>query len=185
MSNLLSWLVKADAIISRGILHRVSQGMAWLAGGCAIALMLIATISIFGRRIPLFAGPWLAFTIDYAEFLIALIIGFTVTYAWYRKGHVRIGIIFDSLGKRAKDAIDLVSALIGCCIYGYISWAMWHVAARFLATNRCSTVMGVPEAPFVIAFAFAFTIFSLVLLRSVIGLAIKLSGRHIERGGLY
>jgi TRAP-type mannitol/chloroaromatic compound transport system permease small subunit len=185
MSDRLSWLARVDEIISRGILHKLTQAMAWLGGGCVIALMMIATISIFGRRISLFAGGWLAFTMDYSQVLIALAIGFTVAYAWYRRGHVRIGIIYDSVGTRAKDIIDLASALVGCCVYGFVAWAMWPVAMNFLATGRRSFVMGVPEAPFIIAFAFAFTIFGLVLLRSVVGLAIKLSGRHIERGGLY
>lgn len=180
-----SLLARVDRVLSQKILYGITRVMA-VGGACTvIALMMIATVSVFGRRIPAFQGPWLAFCIEYSEFLMALTIGFTVCYTWYKSGHVRIGIIFDSLSPRAKDVINLISTLIGLVIIGYICYSMWPTAYLYFKLKRTTSTMVILEYPWLMVFCFSMTIFTLALLRSAIGFAIKLTGRPVEHGGLY
>ncbi|MFC1916577.1 TRAP transporter small permease [Chloroflexota bacterium] len=180
-----SRLGRWEAAASRIGLFKVAQGGAWVAGVCVVLMGLITFFTVVLRRTP-FGGGWMIGGLEIVQLLMAMVSVFALAFTWYLGGHIRIGLIREKIkNPRIKGLIDAPAALFGLVWIGFLAWGLWGVSMYNMQQKAFTTMLGIPESPWMFAFLIVMVHFFFVFLRSFLGLIAKASGRPIEHDGLY
>lgn len=184
-SGSYGFLARLGRTISEVFLYRGAQFAAWVAGVGIIVLMLVSVISVLGRRIQFFAGPWLFSIKEISELTMSVLVGFSIAFCWYLGGHVRIGIIRDTRSPRVRGVMDVAATCCGIIWLIAVAWSFLQLIPTSLELGIMTIIAEIPKAPFQIIFLIMVIHFVFVLLRSMIGFAIRASGRSIQHDGYY
>ena len=145
---------------------------------------VITVVTVFGRKSAL-AGPWLMSGIEIATFILALITALSAAAIWYKKGHIRVGIIRDRRGPKAGAIMDIVGTVLFLFWIVAMAWGVLDVGIASYVTNERTLTSEIPIGPFQIIFAILLIHFAFVLLRSVWGFSAKAAGRDVPNEGLF
>jgi TRAP-type mannitol/chloroaromatic compound transport system permease small subunit len=94
-------------------IDRLTRQVARLATLLLLALVALVFFNVFGRYI-VGASPVWAQELEWHLMAPVALLGITVLML--ERGHVRVDMVYDRLGKRAQGALDLVSMLCGVVI---------------------------------------------------------------------
>ena len=103
-----------------------------------------------------------------ASLLGALIIAGAIPYTHVLKGHIRIGLLVESLPPRIRYIIEIVINLIGFTLFALISWQATLFAITTFEIGELSEVLKIPLTPFAYIVAIGCIAITLVLLLDVI-----------------
>ncbi len=179
-SRLVAWVRWLDKVLSRGFIFKGSQVLAVLAGVCVLLLAAITFVEVVGRNSP-FAGACLAYNFESAEFLMAMVSVMALGYCWHAGGHIRMGLIRDNCGPRARAFIDAASSLFGIVFAAAVVWAVWGMSAQNQEFNAKTNDLQLPFAPMQITFTIVMAHFGLVLFRSWLGSTLTVFGLVAEK----
>ena len=177
MKRVLHWLDKG---FSKYFLYEGSKVLAVCGGAFLIGLMLVTFITVVFRLLPM-RSDWLVGGYEFSEMFMSMLTPFAMAYAWYRAGHVRIGLVRDKLPPGPKAFLDGLSALFGAIFCLSIAWGVWELSETSFAIGRASNLRDIPIAPFQVLFVVVIGHFLLVLLRSLMGLIAKAFGSTFAR----
>ena len=169
-------LHSADKGFSEYFLFKGSKVLAVFGGGFLLALMMVTFITVVFRLLPM-RTDWLVGGYEFSEMFMSMLTPFAMAYAWYRAGHVRIGLVRDRLPTRPKAFLDAISALLGAVFCLSIAWGVWELSETSFTLARASNLRDIPIAPFQVLFVVVIGHFLLVLLRSLVGLIAKGFGK--------
>ncbi|MFC1916916.1 TRAP transporter small permease [Chloroflexota bacterium] len=180
-----SRLSRWEAAISRVTLFGAAQIGAWIVGVCIVLMGLVTFLTVVLRRSPL-AGGWMIGGIEIVQILMAMVSVFALAFTWYLGGHIRIGLIRERVrSPRKRGLLDGAATFLGMLWIAAATWGLWGVSMNNLYLGSATTMQGIREAPFLLAFFIAMGHFAFVLLRSFLGLTAKGSGRPVNHDGLY
>ena len=162
----------ANKGFSEYFLFHGSKVLAFCGGAFLIGLMLVTFITVVFRLLPI-RSDWLVGGYEFSEMFMSMLTPFAMAYAWYRAGHVRIGLVRDRLPTGPKALLDAISALCGAIFCLSIAWGVWELSETSFAIGRSSNLRDIPIGPFQILFVVVIGHFLLVLLRSLVGLIAK------------
>ena len=161
-----------DKGFSKYFLYEGSKVLAVAGGAFLLGLMMVTFITVFFRLLPI-RSDWLVGGYEFSEMFMSMLPPFAMAYAWYRAGHVRIGLVRDRLPTGPKAFLDAISALFGAIFCLAIAWGVWELSETSFLIGRASNLRDIPIAPFQILFVVVIGHFLLVLLRSIVGLIAK------------
>lgn len=161
-----STVLEDDSLISRldRALRPVEHAMAFVSGLGAFMLMVLAVISVTGRKF--FATPLPGY-VDWIEFAMPFIAIFGISHVQRVGGHIRMDIVVGALKGRVLWAAEFVTTLaifllILALIWG--SWAHFDRSFDFSAPNwsRDSSIdIGLPAWPAKLVVPVAFGVLAL------------------------
>ena len=175
-----SWWSRFDRIISK-FLFGGAQIQGKIAAFCMILLALVTFTTVVGRRSP-WSGAWLVGGLEISELLMAIISIYAAAYCWYLHGHLRITFIYDHVGAKMRNVLDILSSLAFTFWLLAISWGMWLMTVTYIRTGAKGWSIGIPYGPFMAAFLLATTFFSLIVLKDLLDQVMKLMGFSIKNG---
>ena len=95
------------------ILANIYKGcITWLAGLSAVLLvsvMFLVTIHVIGRY---FLNSPVPFTVEYSEYIMAIVVFLTVPSVFVQDGHIRIDILPNKLNARNRALFEFFTSLI-------------------------------------------------------------------------
>ncbi|MFW6126057.1 MAG: TRAP transporter small permease [Chloroflexota bacterium] len=170
---------RALHLVNRGFsevfLFKGSKVFAFLGGVCLLALMMVTFITVVFRSLPM-RSDWLVGGYEFSEMFMAMLTPFAMAYAWYKAGHVRIGLVRDKVPPRVRALIDALSSLLGAVFCFFVAWGVYKLGITSLDIGRATNLRDIPIGPFQFLFIAVMGHFMLVLVRSMIGLFAKAFG---------
>jgi len=162
-------VVKLDAVVrplSKG-LHSIGVTM--------LALMMFLTASDVMLRY--FINSPIQGAYDLAEYMMAVLVVFSMVYCCANKGNIRVDTFIKMLPKRTQAIVMTITCLVNVCVFAAMAWQIYVKMIECYQTQVASTVLLIPRYPFVGLIAFSATCIVIVFLRDFLESLSNLVGR--------
>jgi TRAP-type C4-dicarboxylate transport system permease small subunit len=123
-----------------GGLRRTVQALAWGAGACLMAMVLITTAEV-GLRIFRLS---LTGAYDLVKIAAVLTLAAALPYTTAIKGHVAIEYFFHQLGRRGRVVVDALMRLLGMALFGLLAWGCVAYGNSLRAAGEVSMTLQLP-----------------------------------------
>ena len=131
------------------VLDRISallnKGLAFLAGCCLIAMMLVTVGEMVSR---MFGNP-MAGTVETIGWLAAVTTAFALGYTQIHQGHVSIDLFTNRLNPRLRAVINILVYLTSTALFMVVTWNIFHHAGVLKQSGSLSETMKVIVYPWV------------------------------------
>lgn len=138
------------------------NGVAHRVGLAVLFLMMFLTVGDVAGRY--FFNRPISGTFELTNFMLALVVFFSIGYTQLRKGHISIDVVVSRFSPRAQAVIDSITYLFSLGLFSLVAWQSAVYANRLFEGHNVSGVLSLPIYPFVITVAFGSLLFCLVLL---------------------
>ncbi len=161
--KMLTRLERLTEVILKGI-HYV--GMAFV-----ILMMLLTTAHAAGRYVFGLPVPGL---VELSSYMMVTMIFLTAPYTALVKGHIAIGVIVDRFSTKAQAVIDLLIDTL-CLALSVLAACQTYIrGAYIMEEGQVSTILSIPNAPFIFLVGVGWILFSLAILIHIINSIFKL-----------
>jgi TRAP-type C4-dicarboxylate transport system permease small subunit len=178
-------LSKIGKWYSEVFLYKVTLWLTILARISLIIMMIVTFAMVVFRKLFVALGwrmgPGISGAYEWTEVFMVVLAVCAVAYTWYTGGHIRIGLLRDSLRVRLKAIWDAVVALIGAAYMAIVVWGVYLQFEHQVSTHMMTPIARIPLPPFAMIAVIFLAHFCLVLLRSVIGLFSKGMGKDFAQ----
>ena len=142
-------------------------------GATVLALMMFLTALDVGLRY-LFNSP-LDGAFELVEYMMAIVIPFSIVYCAEQKGHVAVELIMSRFPKGIQVISDVIMTCITMVFAIIISWQNFLYIGEVYDSHLTSAVLQIPTYPFVIPVAIGISAFALLLLVDLIQIVSKVN----------
>ncbi len=129
--------------------------------GILIGMMFLTVVDVTGRKF--FDAP-ITGSYELTEFMLALIVFFSVGYTQIQKGHISMEALVSRFSPRAQSITDSIVYLISIGLGAILTWQLLAHAKRTWIGQHVTGVLNLPLYPFLIAAAFGCLLYCMVLL---------------------
>ncbi len=129
--------------------------------GILVGMMFLTVVDVTGRKF--FDAPIMG-SYELTEFMLALIVFFSVGYTQIQKGHIAMEALVSNFSLRAQAITDSIVYLISIGLGSVLTWQLVAHAKRTWIGKHETGVLHLPLYPFLMAAAFGCLLYSLVLL---------------------
>lgn len=105
---------------------------------------------------------------DITEYMMAILVAFGLAYCSIKKGHVSVDFVMRHLPALVQDIIGIITALASFILVSIMAFWSWLQMLTQHSTGVTSSVLPIPQYPFVGAVALGLFMLALVLLAEVI-----------------
>ncbi len=130
-------------------------------GALMLALMMFLTAADVALRYA-FNRP-LAGAFELVEYMMAILVPFSIAYCAQQKGHVAVDFIMGRFSKKTGNVVDLITTFITMVFAIIIAWQNTLYFFEVKASGLTSSVLLIPAYPFIAPTAIAFATFALIL----------------------
>lgn len=106
------------------VIRKISKGfekfLSWMDGIASLSIaviMILITADVLSRLV--LNKPFVG-TAEIVSSLIIIVCFFEIPYVSMKRGHVRTTVLYDVVGRKGKDIIDIIACLLGMVVYGLI-----------------------------------------------------------------
>jgi TRAP-type C4-dicarboxylate transport system permease small subunit len=142
----------------------VTAAAAAVAGLVLILLMLLTTADVAGRYF--FNAP-LGGVFDLTHFAVSIMVYLGLAYCGMRGTHVVIELLYDRLPAVLQGPLKRLTSLVGCVLFGLISWRTMVQSVDVREFGEASQMMAIPFYPLYWLVAFGCALFAWVMLLRV------------------
>lgn len=128
----------------------------------ALTIMMFLTASDVACRY-FFNSP-ISGTMEVSEFLMAIIVPFSIAYCALQKSHVAVDLIVDHLPNKARKLLNIIIILITIFFIILMSWQNYLYIFETYSSQLTSAVLLIPAYPFVVPTALGFLVYAIILL---------------------
>ena len=169
---------------SEVFLYKGSYGLSIMAQIGVLITMLVNLIMVVTRKLFVALGWKLGGIVgayEITQVSMIFIATCACAYTWYTAGHIRIGLVRDSMKERPRVVLDTVVALVAMLSTAILVWAVFLQARYAFSISAVTQISYIPTAPFMVIYSVVMAHVTLVFLRSFIGLASKALGKKFAR----
>lgn len=130
-------------------------------GATMLALMMFLTVVDVALRYA-FNRP-LAGAFELVGYMMAILVPFSIAYCAQRKGHISVDLVMSRFPKKVGTVADIITTFISLVFAVVIAWQNVLYFFEVKASGLTSSVLHIPEFPFIAPTAIAFAVFALIL----------------------
>jgi TRAP-type C4-dicarboxylate transport system permease small subunit len=138
------WLSNLASTVNR-LLRPAVAVLHGIGAGVLTAMMLLTASDVTLRYV--FNRPIVG-SFDLTEYMMAIMVAFSLAYCALLKGHVSVDIIVSRLPSRAQAVIDGITGLLSIFLFSLITWQSWVYMKLLFASGVESSVLLIPRYPF-------------------------------------
>ncbi|GAB6146084.1 TRAP transporter small permease [Desulfocicer niacini] len=127
-----------------------------------LAMMMFLTALDVGLRY-LFNRP-LAGAFELVEYMMAIIVPFSIVYCAYEKAHVSVELILERFPLGVQRFFDLFTTAVSIIFVSLIAWQNFLYIGECYVSEMTSAVLLIPAYPFAVPLAIGILTFALILL---------------------
>lgn len=127
-----------------------------ISGIGLLALMFVMAGDVLGRYLLNRPVPG---AYELVEYLMAIIVPFSVAYSAAQKCHVGVDILVEKLPRRTRAIVDIITELITIILVGFVIWQGWVGFFEAQSSGIKSAVLQLPNSPFLLAVPLGFMAF--------------------------
>lgn len=143
------------------IVHRLNYFAIWALA----AMMFLTFASVLLRYVfnsPIYGG------MELIEFLMAIVIPFSIVYCAKQKGHIGVDFILERFSVRTRKVLDVFVNFLMVVLYVPICWQIFLSIFDEFKSNLTSPVLYIPVFPFIAVVALAFFILVLIAVEHLV-----------------
>jgi len=147
------------------IIDRIMAVMKVVGACCLIGMTLLTCADVVGRffRHPVFGS------VEIVGFMATLAMAMALPYTHQVKGHIGVEILVRKLSQRTQRIVDICTGLLSLALFGIVTWRMALYAHTIQQSGEVSMNLELPEYMVIYLVAFCFAVFTLIILREIIG----------------
>ena len=153
-----------------GAVKKLSTGLNFISVIITFAVMLMLMTDIILRNA--FKTSILG-TYELTEMAMIVVVFCGFAYTQLQKGHVRVDMFVGMMPKKLQAVIDLIIMLITTALCAVMTYCAFGKAAADMARGTATSVLKVPFFPFAYFMAAGMTVFTIVLVFTVVNDIIK------------
>ena len=127
----------------------------------ALSMMMLTTVHAVGRYIFGLPVPGL---VELSSYMMVTMIFLTAPYTALVKGHIAIGVIVDRFSERTQAIIDIFIYLLCLVVSVIAAWQTFVRGFYIMEEKQVSTILSIPNAPFIFIVAIGWSMFSVAIL---------------------
>ena len=130
--------------------------------GTSLVLVIVGTISadVCLRYLLNYPIPG---TIEITEFVLPIMVFFSVAHAAVEKRHVGVDLVYEHLGTKSRATVDVVTSMLSAYVMGVVTWQLFLYAIHEFETSERGDILGLPHWPAVMSSAVGCGVLALVL----------------------
>jgi len=133
-----------------------------IAGIMLTAMMFLTFADVVGRY---FLNKPIYGSLEIGEYMMALLVGFSLGYCALEKGHIRVDLIMQFVSRKVNQWLNIFAYGSACIFYVFITWQSWQYGSELFVSKRSSAVLFIPTYPFVFAISICGAFLVLIFLR--------------------
>jgi TRAP-type C4-dicarboxylate transport system permease small subunit len=102
---------------------------------------------------------------EVTEFLMVMLVSFALAYCAQKKGHIRVDLVLQYVSKRANIWFDIFTYAISFIFFVFITWQGWMSAMDSVTSRVSSSVLLIPNYPFIFIMVIGSAFLTIVFLR--------------------
>ncbi len=130
--------------------------VAVISGIGLLALMFVMAGDVMGRY---FFNHPIPGAYELVEYIMAIIVPFSVAYSAAQKCHVGVDILVERLPRKSRAAVDILTQFVTVILVGFLIWQGWVGFFEAQSSSIRSSVLQIPNAPFLLAVPIGFMAF--------------------------
>jgi TRAP-type C4-dicarboxylate transport system permease small subunit len=155
------------------IVDPLCKGGSIIAAVGLAAMMLITTLDVLGRYLGglEFIRSFTTFfrpipgTVEMVNNFMVILVSFGLGYCAFRKGHIRVDIVLQYIGKKANHWFDVYAYGICFIIYILVTWQCFNNAITHFNNKMLSPILLFPVYPWIFILVIGAAIITLTFLR--------------------
>lgn len=151
---------KSDSPIVK-IVETVLRRIHYVGMIFVLLMMILTTLHAIGRYIFGLPVPGL---VELSSYMLVTMIFLTAPYTALVKGHITISVIVDRLSVRTQAFIDILIYLLCLAVSMIASWQAFVRGFYIMDEKQVSTILSIPNAPFILLVGAGWLLFSLAIL---------------------
>ncbi|MDP2644804.1 MAG: TRAP transporter small permease [Desulfobacterales bacterium] len=166
---------KTDGSRLYSVVLFISRAMAVLACSILALMMLFVTADVAGRD---FFNRPVRGTVEIVGLLLIVASTWGLGLCQVEKKHLRVTLLYDMFPRRVQRWLDIFAYGVCLVTAAIVSWQMLLLAIKYvwMPHGNTSEILGLPFVPFMIALAWGFGWFGVVLLMDI-----YMSLREVEK----
>jgi TRAP-type C4-dicarboxylate transport system permease small subunit len=148
--------------------------MHYAAGAGLLAILFLTIADITGRSG--FSNP-VPGTVEVTSMLLVAVVFLAVAHSEDKGDHITIDLIYERVGERTKQILDVFSDLLTIAVLGLMSFQLYHFGRRNLVSGAETPVLDWPIWPFVFIAAIGAALYTI---STVMRLVLRLSGEPVD-----
>ena len=153
------------------VVRWMNQALLAVGASTLAVMMFLTAADVAGRY--LLNRP-ISGALEGVEFLMAVLIPFSIAYCAYQRAHVAVELIMGRFSRRVQRAVDRLMTLLTILFLGVLCWQNLLYIHEIRVSRMTSAVLRIPAWPFVIPTAVGAGVF-------VLNMALHLLGMKRER----
>ncbi len=129
------------------------------------AMMFLTAIDVCLRYI--FNSP-VSGSFELVEYMMAIVVPFSIVFCAREGEHVHVDLLIDYAGKKVRSFIKFAGNILSLFLFALIAWQSCIYTLDEYRSKLTSSVLNIPEYPFIGALAMAFIILSLLIIAEII-----------------
>ena len=130
-----------------------------------LLMMLLTTLHAIGRYILGLPVPGL---VELSSYMLVTMIFLTAPYTALVKGHITISVIVDRFSLRTQVIIDAIVYMLCLALCIIAAWQTFVRGLFIMEEKQVSTILSIPNAPFILLVGAGWSLFSLAILVHII-----------------
>ncbi len=143
------------------IAKRLSQVLSAIAAAVLALMMFLTALDVCLRYF--FNSP-LAGAFELVGYMMAILVPFGIAYCYQERGHIVVDLFMERFRKKTRNYVDIVTISITLVFALVIAWQNVIHFLDVKQTGLTSSVLTIPEYPFILPTAIAFAVAALILL---------------------
>jgi tripartite ATP-independent transporter DctM subunit len=103
-------------------------------------------------------------TVEITEFVLPLVVFFSVAYAAVEKRHVGIDLFYEHLGDKSRAIVDAFTAILSVYVVSIITWRLFSYWVQQFITGERGDILGLPHWPAILLSASGCIVLVVVLI---------------------
>jgi len=130
-------------------------------GATMLALMMFLTASDVGLRY-VFNRP-LSGAFELVGYMMAILVPFSIAYCGHKNEHITVDLFMDRFSRKTRSIANIITTFITMLFVIAIAWQNVLYFFEVKDSGLTSSVLLIPEYPFIAPIAIAFATFALIL----------------------
>jgi TRAP-type C4-dicarboxylate transport system permease small subunit len=144
-------------------------------GASMLALMMFLTAVDVGLRYA-FNRP-LSGAFELVGYMMAILVPFSIAYCGHKNEHITVDLFMDLFPRKVGSVVEIITTFITAIFVIVIAWQNTLYFFEVKASGLTSSVLLIPEYPFIAPVAIAFATFALILVVRLIDLLSEVTNK--------
>lgn len=155
---------KFDSLVEKRLypLVKLMDRLSWIM---LFALMAMTAVDLFLRN---FTNTSILGSVELTELMMVIIVFCSLAQCEVNDGHIRIELIMDKMGPKARAFADVFTQAICTIIFGLMSFSIFRHSINMKGYGEVTMDLNIPLYPFVFIACFGCIVMTLVLLSKTI-----------------